>query len=105
VKLLGNGIKAVIGFKSGGGSEIQSFLFPKSQYNLAQAKAWIKEHKYHVAETQAYYVHSIDIDPKTFELILEESLATDYFEVPTDESLMALTVKKEKVDKYAWLTE
>lgn len=51
VKTLGKGIKGVIGFKKGGGSQIQSFLFPKSRYTLAQAKAWIKEHKYHISES------------------------------------------------------
>ena len=51
IKVLGHGIKAVIGFKKGGGSQIQSVLFPKEQYNLAQAKAWIKSHGYSVAET------------------------------------------------------
>jgi hypothetical protein len=51
VKTLGKGIKAVIGFKKGGGSQIQSFLFPKSRYTLAQAKAWIKAHDYHISES------------------------------------------------------
>jgi hypothetical protein len=51
VKTIGKGIKAVIGFKKGGGSEIQSLLFPKSKYNLAQARAWVKEHKYKVHES------------------------------------------------------
>jgi len=107
VKLLGKGIKAVIGFKKSGGSEIQSFLFPKDQYNLAQAKAWIKAHNYHVSETKAYYVHNIDIDPNTLELILEETEATDYLAViiPTDEELMAMATKKEVKDEFAWLTE
>ena len=38
VKTLGKGIKGIIGFMKGGGSEIQSFLFPRKQYTLAQAK-------------------------------------------------------------------
>ena len=46
VKTLGKGIRAIVGFKKGGGSEIQSFLFPRSRYTLAQAKAWIKAHDY-----------------------------------------------------------
>ena len=61
VKTLGAGIKAVIGFKKGGGSQIQSVLFPKSKYNLSQARAWIKKHGYAVHETQAFAV--IDINP------------------------------------------
>src|SRR3989304_2166485 len=105
VKLLGKGIKAVVGFKKGGGSQIQSFLFPKSQYTLAQAKAWIKEHKYHVSETEAYWVSKVDIDPDTKELILEETVATEYFEIPSDESLIALATRKEKKDEYAWLID
>lgn len=104
VKLIGKGIKAVIGFKKDGGSEIQSFLFPKDQYSLAEAKAWIKEHKYHVSETQAYLVNKIDIDPNTYELILEECEIKDYHEIPSDESLMAM-INKEKKDRYAWLIE
>ena len=93
-----------MGFKKDGGSEIQSFLFPKDQYSLAEAKAWIKEHKYHVSETQAYLVSKIDIDPNTYELILEECEINDYHEIPSDESLMAM-INKEKKDRYAWLIE
>jgi hypothetical protein len=52
IKELGTGgIKAVIGFLKGGGSQIQSVLFPKSKFTLAQAKAWIKKHNYTVHET------------------------------------------------------
>lgn len=58
VKTLGKGIKAVIGFRSGGGSQIQSVLFPKSRFTLAQAKAWIKSHGYSVSE--CYLVTNID---------------------------------------------
>ncbi len=59
VKTLGKGIKAVIGFLAGGGSQIQSVLFPKSQFTLTQAKAWVKSHGYHVAET--FLVYDIDV--------------------------------------------
>ena len=115
VKLLGKGIKAVVGFKKGGGSEIQSFLFPKSQYNLAQAKAWIKEHKYHVSETEAFDVFDINLNPKVdetgkiidYELLLDEEVIPEYHEVkiPTDEELIAMATKKDKKDEYAWLVE
>jgi len=39
------GIKAVIGFKKGGGSEVQSYLFDKKKWTIATAKKWIAEHK------------------------------------------------------------
>lgn len=100
LKVLGKGIKAVIGFKKGGGSEVQSFLFPKSQYTLAKAKAWIKEHKYHVSETEAYWVTSIDIDPETKDLILEETLAKD-----EDEEDSGVDVHEMSEDVFRWLVK
>lgn len=39
------GIKAIIGFKKGGGSEVQSYLFDKKKWTLATARKWIAEHK------------------------------------------------------------
>lgn len=50
IKTIGKGIKAIIGFKKSG-STIQSFLFMRERYTLAQAKAWIKEHKYSIHES------------------------------------------------------
>lgn len=44
-KSLGKGIKAVIGFKKGGGSEVQSYLFDKDKWNAKTAAAWVKKHK------------------------------------------------------------
>jgi hypothetical protein len=105
IKILGKGIKGVIGFKKGGGSQIQSFLFPKDQYNLAQAKAWIKEHKYHVSETEAYDVSVIHLDNECYLTEIEETLIADYQEVLTDNELIVLATKKENKDEYAWLTE
>jgi len=54
-KTLGKGIRAVIGFRKKGGSAIQSFVFPKSSFTLAKAKAWVKSHGYHVAES--FYIY------------------------------------------------
>jgi phage I-like protein len=45
IKDLGKGIKAVIGFKKGGGSEIQSYIFDKDKWLEAEAKKWVAEHK------------------------------------------------------------
>jgi hypothetical protein len=79
IKVLGKGVKAVIGFLKGGGSKIQSVLFPRDKYNLAQAKSWIKKHGFTVEET--YWVHDIIIDPNTIELYFEETVARDEDEV------------------------
>jgi len=100
VKTLGKGIKGVIGFKKGGGSEIQSFLFPKSQYTLAQAKAWIKEHKYHVAESIEYYlVKDIAVGPDFIDF--QETLITPEMEaVLLTEKIEAKTISKEA---WKWL--
>lgn len=57
MKTLGNGIKAVIGFKKGGGSSLQSILFPRDRYTLSSAKAWIKDHNYTIHEV--YLVNDI----------------------------------------------
>jgi len=97
IKILGKGIKAVIGFKKGGGSQIQSLLFPRSSYTLAQAKAWVKSHDYTVQES--FWVTDVLIDPKTMELVLEESVATD------EEEVGKVDVKKIKKDVWAWLIE
>jgi len=95
VKTLGKGIKAVIGFMKGGGSKVQSLLFPRSRYTLAQAKAWAKKHNHKVAES--FWVTDILIDPETKELVIEESVATDDDEVPV------INIKKMKKDVFAWL--
>lgn len=97
VKILGKGIKAVIGFKKGGGSQIQSLLFPRNKYNLKQAKAWVKSHDYSIEET--FWVHEILIDPTTHELVIEESVASDENEVPK------VDVIKIKKDVFKWLIE
>jgi len=95
VKLLGKGIKAVIGFKKGGGSQIQSLLFPRSRYTLKTAKAWVKKHGHSVSET--YWVTDILIDPTTLDLILEETVARSEEEVPE------VDMKKVTKDEFAWL--
>jgi len=97
VKTLGKGIKAVIGVRKDGKSQIQSLLFPRSRYNLAQAKAWVKRHGYSVQES--YWVFDVDIDPVTKELILEESVATEEDEVPK------IDVVEMKRDEFKWLIE
>jgi len=72
VKTLGKGIRALIAFRKEGGSTIQSFLFSKAKgWTVSKARAWIKSHGYSVSET--FLVHQILIDPKTNELVLEES--------------------------------
>lgn len=38
------GIKAVIGFKQGGGSEVQSYLFDKNKWTRERAKTWVAKH-------------------------------------------------------------
>jgi len=45
----GPGISFLIGFKKGGGSEIQSVHFDKKKFTAAQAKAWLKKHKFKTA--------------------------------------------------------
>ena len=50
-KTLGKGIKAIIGFRKGGGSQIQSLLFDKKRWTLKTAKQWVKEHGMEITET------------------------------------------------------
>jgi len=97
IKTLGKGIKAVIGFKKGGGSQIQSLLFSRTKWTLKTAKAWVKKHKYKVEES--FWVDEILIDPETKELVLEETVATDDEEVPE------INIKEIKEDVFAWLIE
>jgi hypothetical protein len=89
VKTLGKGIWAIIGFVKGGGSEIQSFLFPRKQYTLAQAKAWIKSHNYTVSESYLVTDINVSVDFLDFEETLitpemeNELLATEKIDVST----------------------
>jgi hypothetical protein len=93
VKLLGKGIRAIIGFKKGGGSEIQAFLFPRSRYTLAQAKAWIKAHDYSVHESFLVTDIQVSVDFLDF----EETLITPEIEneLLRTEKIDVLTIKKE----------
>jgi hypothetical protein len=99
IKLLGKGIKGVIGFKKGGGSEIQSFLFPKSSYTLASAKAWIKGHGYTVHES--YLVNDIICTADVLEF--QETLITPDIEKEIDEAWIQKTVIEGKKEKWEWL--
>jgi len=79
MKRLGAGLMAVIGFKKGGGSQIQSFLFPKSSYTLSEARAWISKHGYSVSETYnenfaIFAVFDIDISKEGEEMFIERPL-------------------------------
>jgi hypothetical protein len=94
IKLLGKGIKAVIGFKKVGGSEIQSLLFPRNRYDLKSAKAWASSHNYKVSET--FLVYDIEIDTKTLDMkFIEES-------VSEEEEVEAPRPKREP---WAWLLD
>jgi hypothetical protein len=100
VKALGKGIRAIIGFKKAGGSEIQSFLFPRKQYTLAQAKAWIKSHDYHVSESYLVNDISVGVDYIDF----EETLITPEIE----NELLAtekIDVSSIKTETWEWLFE
>jgi len=50
-KTLGKGIKAIIGFRKGGGSQIQSLLFDKKRWTVKEARKWVKEHDMQISET------------------------------------------------------
>lgn len=97
IKVLGKGIKAIIGFKKGGGSQIQSLLFSRKKWTLKTAKAWVKSHKMKVEES--YWVHEILIDPENMELVLEETIAVD------DGEVSKIDIKKIKEDVFKWLIE
>lgn len=45
-KTIDTGVDAIIGFKKGGGSEIQAIRFDKSKFSPAEAKSWAKDHGY-----------------------------------------------------------
>lgn len=97
IKLLGKGIKAVIGFMKGGGSKIQSLLFPRKKYTLKTAKAWVKSHGHTVEET--YFVNEIDIDPETMDLVLEETVAT------AEDEAREIDIDEIEEDEFKWLIE
>ena len=89
VKALGKGIRAIIGFKKEGGSEIQSFLFPRERYTLTQAKAWISAHDYHIHESFLVTDINVGVDYLEFEETLitpeieNELLKTEHIDVTT----------------------
>lgn len=70
----GKGIKAVIGFKKGGGSQIQSLLFSVSKkWTVAKARKWVKEHNYKVQEVYSVF----DVLFKEQEMVFIEEVVTD----------------------------
>lgn len=93
VKTLGKGIKAVIGFRKAGGSEIQSILFPRNRYTLTEAKAWVKSHGYTVSET--FLVTDIII-PKIGVLLFEEIRIEE-----TEEQ----EIPRPKREKWEWMLD
>lgn len=95
IKVLGKGIRGVICFKKTGGSMIQSLLFPRSRYTLAQAKAWVKTHKMKVSET--FWVHDIILTPDC--LYFEETVAK------SEKEVKKVDVRKTTKDQFAWLVE
>jgi hypothetical protein len=99
VKTLGKGIRAIIGFKKGGGSEIQSFLFPRSRYTLAQAKAWIKAHDYSVHES--WLVTDILVGENYLEF--QESLITPEIEAEITELEFNIVEDIKKKETWEWL--
>lgn len=99
VKTLGKGIRAIIGFKKGGGSEIQSFLFPRNRYTLAKAKAWIKSHNYAVHES--WLVTDILIGEDYLEF--QESLITPEIEARITELEFNIVEDIKKKETWEWL--
>ena len=93
VKTLGKGIKGIVGFMKDGSSEIQSFLFPRKQYTLVQAKAWIKSHDYTVSES--YLVNDINVGVNYLDF--EETLITPEIEneLLVTEKIDVTTIKTE----------
>ena len=98
VKKLGKGIKAVIGFLKGGGSQIQSLLFPKSRFTLAQAKAWVKSHNYKVSES--FLVYDITVT-ETF-LEWEEEVITPEMEA---ELMAEPSIEQPKANSFSDLSK
>jgi hypothetical protein len=96
MKTLGGGIKAVIGFRKGGGSSLQSILFPRSIYTLAKAKTWIKAHNYTVHEVllvnDIIYNTNVDNNITFVEEVLNEEVQEE-------------NLPKIKRNKWWWLLE
>jgi len=102
VKILGKGIRAVIGFRKKGGSQIQSLLFPRKRFTVKQVRAWIKSHGFTIQES--YLVKEILIDPKTNELYFEETLI-DLSELEKTEKKPKIDVKEISKELFGWLVE
>lgn len=104
VKTIGKGIRAIFGFKKGGGSEIQSFLFPRNRYTLAQAKAWIKSHNYHIHES--FLVTDINVGKNEDGIYLEFE-ETEITPAMEEELLRTehIDVTQIKTETWSWLFE
>jgi len=102
VKILGKGIRAVIGFRKKGGSQIQSLLFPRKRFTVKQVRAWIKSHGFTIQES--YLVKEILIDPKTNELYFEETVV-DLSELEKTEKKPKIDVKEMSKELFGWLVE
>jgi hypothetical protein len=100
VKTLGKGIRAIVGFKKEGGSEIQSILFPRARYTLAQAKAWVSAHNYHIHES--FLINDINLVKDNDGLVcldFNETLITPEME---NELLRTEKIDVSKIKKETW---
>ncbi|QGH73003.1 MAG: capsid maturation protease [Siphoviridae sp. ctCJE6] len=61
-KKITSGVKAVIGFKKGGGSEVQSYIFEKAKFDEERARKWVKDHGGKITESAK------NIDPTKVDL-------------------------------------
>lgn len=96
------GIKAVIGFKRGGGSEVQSYLFDKKKWTIATAKKWIAAHKGDSIGDTILLERLMDIDPdKQRDVFLADAIKVDaWTETPAGITFHDVVFAKEGVQKY-----
>lgn len=97
------GIKAVLGIKKGGGSEIQSYLFDKKRWTIATAKKWIAAHKGDSLSNTILIERLKDIDPyKQREVFMADAIKVDaWTETPAGITFHDVVFAKEGVQKYS----
>lgn len=74
----GAGVDFLIGFKAGGGSEVQSIHFDKSKFTATQARAWLKKHKFKGGVEPAATGESVDYSFDKIYSMLEMALREKY---------------------------
>lgn len=74
-KQITEGVQATIGIRDDGTSEVQSFVFDKTKFDVKKAKSWVKEHNGKIKEQ--FSVPYINLIPVKEDVVVQEPVVDD----------------------------